>query len=266
MRYSTRVVLQMTDVIGEYITVEKDEHDYNGPVALCCGPSPEEETISGEQSSLASTLRGNYNTVFGEQQQTMDQLNSTLNKISTGDTGLGFSAAEDAARQSQIINQGAANARNATQAAEDFSAGKTFNGSTDSSGLARTGGIAQQVRETAQSQADTNTANQLTKLTAANYDQGRANVDRTAAGLATLAQIQNPNPVAGAAGSELNSAFGSADKINQENNAVEADIAGAVTGAAKTGLSFASGGLSNLGPGSGVGDFFSGGLNALAGN
>jgi hypothetical protein len=246
--------------------IEVESYEYEGPVALCCGPSSEEETISGEQSNLASTLKANYNTVFGEQQQTMDQLNSTLNKISTGQTGLGFSAAEDAARQSQIINQGAASARNATQAAQDFAAGHTFNGSTDSSGLARESGINQQIRETAQSQADTNTANQLTKLTAANYDQGRANVDRTAAGLATLAQIQNPNPVAGAAGSELNSAFGSADKINQENNAVEADIAGAVTGAAKTGLSFASGGLSNLGPGSGVGDFFTGGLNALAGN
>jgi hypothetical protein len=46
-----------------------------------------------------------------------------------------------------------------------------------------------------------------------------------------------------------------------------ADIMGAVTGAAKTGLSFASGGLSNLGDGGwDPGAFFQGGMDALGGN
>lgn len=223
------------------------------------GPSSSEQTIAGQESSLGETLRGNYNTVFGEDQATLQALNSQLSQIRTGQTGLGFSAAEQSAREGQIINQGAANARNATQAAQDFGAGKTFNGSTDSSGLARTSGINQQIRETAQSQAETQTAGALTNLTAENYGQGRANADRSAAGLATLAGLENPNPVASAAGSELGSAFGSAKSIQDQKIA---ETQGAIGLATSIGLDAATFGAGALGGG---GFDMAGGLQALTG-
>jgi hypothetical protein len=224
------------------------------------GPSSTEEMIAGQESSLASTLRGNYNTVFGEQQDTMKALDSQLRQIRTGQTGLGFSAAEQSVREAQIINQGGANARNAAQAAQDFGAGKTFNGSTDSSGLARQSGINQQIRETAQSQAETQTANQLTNLTAENYGQGRENAARSAAGLATLAGLENPNPAASAAGSELGAAFGSAEKIQQ---AKIAETQGAIGLATSIGMDAATFGAGTLAGNQGFD--LQGGLSALSG-
>jgi len=269
MKYSTKVVLQMTDVIGEYITVEKDEHHYNGPVDLCCGPSGEEEGLQGNSADFSRTLEGAFNTSFANQQDALQSLQTTINQIKSGQTGPGFSGEENAALISGIENQGAAAARNTVQAAQDRTSGQVFNGQTDSSGLARTSAIAKQIQEQAGSAAATNTANALNAETAANFDQGRKNAVTAASGLTALAGQYGGAADASMSGAinENNASFQQANKINQEKGAMMADIAGLATGAVKTGLSFASGGLSNLGDGGwDAGAFFQGGVDALGGN
>src|SRR5258708_2482001 len=160
------------------------------------GASGAETAAQGQIADFSKTLNANYSTLFGEQQATLGRLQSTLSQIQSGETGPGFGGAENAALISQIQNQGAATARNVTQAVQDRAAGQVFNGQTDSSGLARTSAINKQIGEQASSAAATNTANALTAETAANFAQGRQNAVQTASGLSTLAGIQNPNAAA----------------------------------------------------------------------
>jgi hypothetical protein len=244
MRYSTRVVLQIEDEIGKFTVLEKDERDWDGPVALCCGPSGAEEGVAAQQGSLASTLAGDFNTQFADQQGTLSQLQSRINQI--GNTGPGFSGAEDAARTSQIVNQGAADAAHTTQAVQDRGAGQVFGGEGDSSGLARTSAINKQIGEQAASASAARTANALTDLKAQDYAQGRANNAAAINAWDVLAGRQNPLGYGEAAGQNFGTAFGEQDKINQENNAAQADALGLITGAAKAGLGLATGGITNL--------------------
>jgi len=265
VKYSTRVVLQMTEDPAVYVVVDKDSHEFSGQPDLACGPSGEEQGLEASSSSFSRTLQGAYQTLFGQQQGTLAQLNSRLNQIASGTTGPGFGADELNAKTSQIVNQAAANARNVEQAESNLSAGQVFAGQSDTSGLARASAIRQQLTGEAESAAETQKANALENLTATNYAQGRENAIRTVGGLQTLAGLESPTPYASEAVNENQAAFGQANKINQENNQKWSDIAGGITGLVKTGLSFASGGLANMGEGSGIGDFFSGGLQALSG-
>ena len=213
------------------------------------GPSGAEEGAQGQIADFSRTLNANYQTIFGEQQGTIGRLNSVLSQIQSGETGPGFGGAENAALISKIQNEGAAQARNVTQAVQDRTAGQVFNGMTDSSGLARTSAINKQIQEQAASAAATSTAQQLAAETAANYGQGRRNAETTASGLASLAGLENPNAAAGATIEANKQAFDQADKIQQEKVAQTQGIIGAVTGA---GLEALTGGLSNIGsPGGG---------------
>jgi len=236
---------------------------------MYCGPSGEEEGLQANSADFARTLDANYSESFANQQDVLQHLQAKINQISSGQTGPGFSGEENAALISGIQNQGAAQERNVTQAVMDRSAGQVFDGMTDSSGLARASAINKQIQERASSAAATNTANALNAETAANFGQGRANAVTAASGLTALAGQYGGAADASMSGAinENAQSFGQANKINQEKNAMAADIMGAVTGAAKTGLSFASGGLSNLGDGGwDAGAFFQGGMDALGGN
>jgi hypothetical protein len=91
MKYSTRVVLQMTDQIGEYILIEKDAYDFDGQPDLCCGPSSQEETEANATEGFTNTLMGNYAQLFGNQQTTLQNLNAEIGKIQSGQQTPGFS-------------------------------------------------------------------------------------------------------------------------------------------------------------------------------
>jgi hypothetical protein len=115
-------------------------------------------------------------------------------------------------------------------------------------------------------------ANQLSSeqlgITQANYATGRQNWQQATSGLNALAQEYNPTGIAGSANTATNNAFGSATQVQNEKNQEEADIAGGIV---SLGTSFLTGGLSNLDTtgsstgGEQAGNFFSGGLSALAG-
>lgn len=206
------------------------------------GPSGSEEGLQGQSADFAKTLDANYATLFGEQQATVGRLQSVLGQIQSGETGPGFGGGENAALISQIQNQGAAAARNTTQAVQDRTSGQVFNGQTDSSGLARTSAINKQIQEQAGSAAATNTANALSAETAANFGQGRRNAETAASGLSTLAGIQSPNASAEAGISSNKNSFDQASKIQQQQSQMMSMVGGLV----QSGLGALSGGLGNL--------------------
>lgn len=231
------------------------------------GASQQEKQAQATSQSLATALSSNYAQEFGEQQDVLGQLNTELNRIESGTTGPGFSADELAARRADIVNNAAAAERNAQQAAQNQGAGQIFQGAQDSSGLGRTSAIRQTIGGEIASAGETQKSNALSALTEANYAQGRTNAAQTVAGLNELAGRYNPAAFAGEATGAAGQSFSEADKIRSESGA--AMLGGLLSSGLKLGTSFLSGGLSNLGSGEsfgeGTSDFFSGGINALAG-
>ncbi len=236
------------------------------------GASSEETGLQAADSGLSRTLESHYEQAFGDQLDSLNMLKNTIQRISSGQTGPGFSADELSARTSEIVNQAGANARNVEQALADQSAGQIFGGAGDASGLARASAVRQQLKEEALSSAETQKSNALLNLKAADYAQGRDNATRTAAGLEAVSGAYG-GAASGALGGRLTAgkeAFGEAKDINAQNQQASAMLGGLLKAGIGIGGSFLTGGLSNLGPGEnfgeGVGDFFKGGMSALGGN
>lgn len=234
------------------------------------GASQAEKSTLGQTRDLATTLLSNFRQRYAQQSDVLKQLAGQIMKIQTGQTGPGFSGAENAARESMIINQGAAAARNAIQAERSRAAGAGPVYGGGSTGLERTAAINRQIAGGIEALAGANTSNQLLRNTAENYAQGRVNAAQAASGFQALAGEYNPAQYGQMAGTELGQQFNQAHEINQEEIARSQAILGTVTGIGKMAAGFATGGLANLGAGEslgeGFGDFFKGGLDSLAGH
>jgi hypothetical protein len=236
MRVITQAVLDMETM--KWVSVES--YDYTGPVDLCCGPSSAETGLAANASSLSNTMSADFGSRFASQSDLLKNLTQSLSPIaSAGPSQQGMSAQELAALNSQAISSAGAAARNAKQAAGNFSAGQN-----NTSGL--TSGIAKQINASVDSSAENNLANNQLNITKANYDQGNQNWQRANGFLNSVAGQYDPSQFGSLATSSNQNAFGEADKIQQEKNAEQQAIAGAITGA---GASFLTGGLSNLGAG-----------------
>lgn len=224
------------------------------------GPSQGEQTAYQETSALSQSLLSNFRQQYAQQQSTLGQLEGEISRIQTGQTGPGFSGEENAALRSEIVNQGAAAARNAIQANRSVGSGATGT---------LTSGINAQVEGQIGAITGTDTANQLLKETTANYAQGRENAIRAASAFQTMYNSFNPTAYAGMAGQELGQQFTEADKINQEKIARSQAIAGLVEKVGLGAATFGAGGIAALGSGEsfgeGLGDFFKGGMNASFG-
>jgi hypothetical protein len=215
------------------------------------GADSEQKGLEAQASGLSRSLQANYGTEFADQQDALKMLNSTIQRISSGQTGPGFGADELAARTGQIVNQSGANARNVEQAEANQSAGQIFGGQQDSSGLARASAVRQQLTGEAESAAETQKSNALENLTAQNYQQGRVNAAQTAGGLEALA-----GQYGGAAGTALSGSLAAnkeaatqENQIYQENNQASALVGGLLKAGVGIAGSAITGGISNLGDG-----------------
>src|ERR1035437_458627 len=200
-----------------------------------CGPSAQETAIQGQTQSLATTMAGDFSTRFASQNQVLSNLNNSLTPIvAAGPNQQGFTGEELASMNTSAINNAAAANRNAVQATGNAIAGQ--NGSGLESGIQQAikGGIASNV---ANNFADTQ--NQIVQN---NYATGRSNYKEGVAGMQALSGDYAPQTFGQEAQSGFNSAFGQADKINTQQQAVGKDIlnAGLSIGGAFTG------GLGNL--------------------
>lgn len=227
-----------------------------------CGPSSSEKAISASSQSFASQLQQNYGTLFSQQQGVLNAINRSLSPIlAAGPNQHGFSGALLSSLQTGAIDAAGAANRAAQQAARTYGAGQ---GGGGTSGI--TSGITKQIEAGIASQSANAEAAQQNQITQADFAQGNQNYWRAQGGMDALAAGYNPNATASETIGEQGQAFGQAHQINEENNQKWKTIAGAVTGA---GMSFLSGGLSNLGAGEslgeGLGDFFKGGVGALGG-
>ena len=229
------------------------------------GPTSEEQGLAAQESDLSRSLDAHYQQAFADQGESLKMLQSTIGRIQSGQTGTGFSPEELAARTAQITANAGAQARNIEQVEANQGAGQVFAGSQDSSGLARSSAIRQQLTGEALSTAETQKSNALENLTAANYNQGRINTDKTAAGLEALSGAYGGR-AGQSLGAELNanqSAFNMAEKIHQERDAASGGLGKLIGFGAGLAGKFITGGMAG---GGGFGDFMKGGLGALGGD
>jgi hypothetical protein len=145
------------------------------------GPTHGEEGLAGQSTNLAATLGANFSQNYANQQATLARLGATINMIQSGQTGPGFSSQEDNAFKTNIVNQGAAAARNAQQATADRFAGA---GSGGGSGVST--GAARQIAGQIASSTGAATSNALISEQAANMQQGRTNAIQTESALQAI--------------------------------------------------------------------------------
>lgn len=230
------------------------------------GPSDQEKSTLQSQTQLADALWSNFNQQYQQQQNVLSQLQTQIGRIQSGQTGPGFSGAENAARIALIQNTTAAEARNAVQAARSVGAGTQV---SPSGGMTRQSGINQQVAGQIESKIGAAGSNALLAEQAENFAQGRQNAQMTVGALDALAGKYNPSAYSGQEQGALGQEFSMADKINQENIQRSQSIFGAATKLALGAATFGAGGIGALGAGEsfgeGIGDFLSGGANATFG-
>ncbi len=217
------------------------------------GPSKQEEQLGGQEMGLSATMMGQFSQQYAQQQTALNNLKTTIGKLASGQTGMGFGAQENALYRGQIISGGGAAARNAQQAWQNQNAGQVFSGAQATSGLRS--GIAKQIGAQISTGAAESTQQQLNQETLQNIQQGRANAVQTAATQAGLAQMYNPLAYASGASSSEQAAFGQEHQINVEQQ----EKAQAIAGLAERGISMAAGGIAGgLGAGGGFGDTLKG--------
>jgi hypothetical protein len=227
------------------------------------GPSTAMRMDASQQKSLADSLFANYNERYADQTQMLNQLRSSYAPIiSAGPGQQGFTSPVLSALNTQAINSSGAAARNARQAAGNFSAGQ--NGT---SGL--TSGITKQINASVNSQAANQLATAQNQITQANYATGQNNYWKALGGFQSLSGEENPTAFSGQAGQNFSENFSQDSKINDELNAQRAAIAGGVTSLALDAATAGAAGIGNLDTTGGstggeqIGNFFSGVMSGM---
>lgn len=227
--------------------IDKSEFfEYDGEVALLCGASQQQKDAQVAQASFYTQATQQASQVFGAGSQVFQQLQSTFAPtVAAGPSQQGFSAAELSNLNSQAVTQGGIAARNAQQAAGEQIAAQ---GGGNISGL--TSGQNAGVKANIDISAAENTANNLSKISEANYTTGRQNYDTAVAGLEQAPGVFSTSTGATSAATSAGAASANtANEISSQNNSWVQAVTGALGGVAG---SFASGGLTKLiGSGSG---------------
>ena len=195
-----------------------------GALEFGCGPSAQQQQLQGQEQSFTETLMGSYETNLKEQQAALAHINGVLAPIvDKGPDQTGFSPAERAALNTQAIDTTGAAAARAERAIGTETAGRGDSGNLPQSG------VDQALKASAASAASGELASEQLGITEADYATGRQNFESAVAGEEGVAGQYNPVPTAGQATGADTAAFNEATQINQEQNQVEADIAGGVT-------------------------------------
>lgn len=229
MKIYTKVVYDPETL--RVIEAESKWYEYDGPVALVKGASPQETSIANLSTGLASTLSANYGAMFQGQTAILNSLNTGLTNIfNAGPNQYGFSPAEDTALRTQAT-EGTANTYNQALTALNQSWGAKGGGNTP---IATSGPQSQAQTSIASATAGQESAEQL-GITQAGYNVGRQNYWQAAGALGNTASLYNPLGYAGQSTSAANSAFNMQNTVNQQNQAASpwnavAPILGGVAG------------------------------------
>lgn len=217
-----------------------------------CGPSSAMKGLNRNIQAFSGTMTQEAQQIFGDASGLFNSLKSSLDKIVQGGIDQqGWGAAESNAVTAQIMDQAAVNARNEKAAAGNAIAAIGGGNTVSPSGLETAVTLqTNQAVEQAKSQ-------QLEQATVANYEAGRQNYfnaigeEQKLPGMLTVANDANKNAMGG-----LQQAQQSQASIDKASNWWQPLVMSGIGAAA----SFATGGLSNMGDGSGIMDFIQGGL------
>ena len=227
-----------------------------------CGPTATEKNQQQLNANFSNQVQSNYGTLFNEQQADAANLNQfDLAEINQPE-GIGATAFN--LENTQALDTTGANYANAARALNGQQAGRGGDSGLES------GPQRQQQAALASAAAGQLSAEQL-GIQQQNTATQLAQKQQGATGLLALSGQYNPNATANTGVQAGGQAFGEADTIAQQQAQEEQAIAGLVTTGATDALTFGAGGLDNLdttGGSSGgeqIGNFFSGGLKALAG-
>jgi hypothetical protein len=256
MKYSTHVVLQMTDIIGEYIIVEKDSHVFEGTPELACGSDAAENSLQANEQGLSQALASDFNNSYGTQQQWLNTLNKQLSPIvAEGPSQNGLTAAQVAGQTTTALDTSAATAANLKRAVGDSFAGRGGGGST---GLIS--GIQTQANEQAGAQSENQLSSTLNTNTFNDYQLGNQNWKTALGASEQVAGMEAPGSLGSDATNANKSAYGEAVENQQLNEQAMSEIAGA-------GMALAGGVMGGIGnldttggssAGEQIGNFFSG--------
>ena len=254
MEYKTRHIITRAVFDADGVLVELDGYLYRGPVAMCGGPSQQQQDIAAQQQQFYSTLTTNYKDVFNRQQAVLGDLTKAWTPIlNAGENQYGLSAAEDAAERGQATNATAANYRNAAAAVGNQLATRGGGNTVLPSGTDAQ--ILSQVAENAAAQE----SSQNLAITQRGYDIGRQNFNAAANVLGGVAGQYNPTGYAGQATGAGQAAFSSATTNYQEAQAASPwKMVGGILGSAA--MDFATGGISSALQGN---SFLEGGLSGM---
>lgn len=211
--------------------------------------SSAQNQISAEQSSFYSNLLQSYSQQFAGQTSILNSLtNSFTPTLEAGPGQFGFTPQETSALRTGASDQ-ISSAFQGAKIAQQNNAANAGGGNA----FLPSGASAQLSSAISNSSASelSRTQNQITQ---AGYAQGNADYNTAAQMLSGTASLYNPTGYANAAGQAGTSAFNSATKIQEENNAWKGELAGFLGGAASSVLGAFTGNLFGGGGGSSGGN------------
>jgi hypothetical protein len=217
-----------------------------------CGPSKEMKSLNTAVQKTAGDMRQQASQIFGDASSVFTNLMGSLQSIvKGGPSQQGWSAAESNAVKSQIMDQAAINARNQKAAVGNAVASIGGGNTVTPSGLETAVNLqTNQAVEQAKSQ-------QLEQATVADYEKGNENYFKAVSGEMQLPKVFDTSI---AANKNTMDAQQEAIKSQQSMDTANNWWQPLVMGGIKAGESFLTGGLSNMGSGSGMGDFVKGGF------
>jgi hypothetical protein len=220
MKIYTKLVFQITDVIGEYIPIEEEFYEYDGLVALCKG----DQTAQNEENSQANfsqQLQQAFQTNNAAQQ---NQLNFLNNKMQASiNNPQGYSAQTLASMRAQANDQVAAEDQNVTRAVNNSEATK---GGAD----ALPSGVNSQVNAAVQSQAAQAGNNAQQTITEQNADLENSNYWNAVQGEGAVAGMENPEGMAGEETGVANSVSNLGNTVTSSAGPTFGSILGGVIG------------------------------------
>lgn len=219
------------------------EFPNNGIIALCKGASAEQNSLAASQTAFYNTLQADQSQQFANQNNVLSSLQNTLNPIvAAGPNQYGFNAAETNNLNSNVINNTATQYNNA---ARNLGAQQGAAGGGNS--LLPSGVASQQQARLAASAAD-QTAQGLTGVQEAGYQQGRAQYNNATSQLGGVAGQygSGAESYAGSANTAGANAGTTDETIYKENAAASPWnlVGGILGGVANAGLDWATGGIS----------------------
>jgi hypothetical protein len=198
-----------------------------------CGPSSGETASANNESAFAQTMSRTFSTQLASQTATLQQLNSNLQNLASGNTPMGFSADTLSRLRGGAVTNTAQLFRNAMQRqATNFSA----QGGGGASALPS--GVQDQVYGDIASAAAGKEADLLTGIDLENVQLGRENLMAATTGLEKMAELQSPESYAAETGSALSKSFDQQHTMSQEAAQGLAEVGGLITSGigAATGL------------------------------